>query len=128
MANLSSILYLQITSGSEPNLDNSPPGLILEEADAILDQARVEDHLGLGLVDADAPDDHRLLAGPQHILDARHGPLLRRTRRDRPAIGIALGRAAAVGVPIHTDAPVAAGLDGVCAPLNRREDVVGAVL
>src|SRR5262245_26012695 len=98
---------------SESYFDDRPPRLILEETDAILDQAGIEAHFGLGLHDTDAPYHHGFLARPKLVLDARHLPLLGRARGDRPAVGVALGRAAAIGIPVHADTPVAAGLDGV---------------
>src|SRR5262245_41934658 len=117
------LCFLFFVLPSEADLDDRPPGAILEEADAVLDQAHIEAHLGLGLHHADAPDHLGLLAGEQFVLNARHPPLVGRAWGDRPAVGVALGRAAAVGVPVYADTPEAARLDGVLAACDRGEDV-----
>src|SRR5262249_55829736 len=111
----------------EPDLHNRPPRAILEEADAILDQADIEAHLSLGLEHANTASDRRLLAGHEQILFIWNLPPIGWARRDRPAEWVALGRAAAVGIPIHTHAPKAAWLDHILAALDRGEHVVGAV-
>src|SRR5215831_5238949 len=92
----------------EPDVDDRPAELILEEAHAILDEPNIEAHLRLRLQDADVTDDLSLLARHKQIFLVGDRPAVGRARRDRPAIWVALGRAAAVGVPVDPNPPEAA--------------------
>src|SRR6266496_1620666 len=130
MAGLSSIFYppssiltwsschlvtLSPCHGLKPNFDDRPAGAVLEKADTILNQADIETHLGFRLQHADAPGDLGLLTRHQHVFFIWYPPLVRRARRDCPAVRVALGRAATVGVPVYTDAPKATWLDDIFA-------------
>src|SRR5689334_409117 len=112
----------------ESDVDDRPAELILEEAHAILDEPDIEAHLRLRLQDADVADDLSLLARHEQILLVGDRPAVGGARRDRPAIRIALGRAAAVSVPVDSNPPEATRFDGVATALDRREHIVGAVI